>query len=106
MFIKSTALAAALALASAPAIARAEIPIGASTTPIAQAEMVVPTPSELDELAARDAAATTDLEQFEGGEPVIIVGGSVLAAALVILLVLLLLRNTGDGDGKTVIIAD
>lgn len=106
MFIKSTALAAALALASAPAIARAEIPIGTvAPTAIAQADMAVPTPSELDELRGRDASAT-DLDEFEGGEPVIIIGGSVLAAALVVLLLVLLLRDAGDGDGKTVIIAD
>lgn len=85
----------ALGLIAAPAWAQAERPtthLAANAAQVVESSvdtLVVPTPEELEDLASRDAAA--DLEDFEGGEVVIVVSTSLLTVAVLLVLLLLIL---------------
>lgn len=78
-----------ISMATVPALAQASVPVAQIAAKAPEA-LDVPTPDELEELSAREASST-ELESFEGGEPVVIVTSSALALALLIVILILIL---------------
>ncbi len=88
--VRHSAVAAAMtiSMATVPALAQAAAPVAQVAAPVEVLD--VPTPDELEDLSAREAAST-DLESFEGGEPVVVISSSALALALLIVILILIL---------------